>query len=306
MSKSNPKSPAGARKKREAGSAAVPGPAGPHPKAAVRQTSEKKQSAAELEPADPQTNLSHTEMEVHHHPQLEHKPKSWKEYLLEGFMIFIAVMMGFIAENIREDITNSEHARRLTLQLEHDLKADTVQLNEIFRAEIQIVNNNDTLFSLLQQPFEKADKKRIQKLVADSHSLWPFHPSAGAIAAIKNELHLKQLSNSDIIGYISTYEKHTELLRTVQDIALQYQRSFLDPFLRFHLTPDNLDAVFNHTADISGQMRNLTPEDLTQLRADMVLVRINSRELVTNNRKLMHDAESLLAYVKKQYHPGDE
>ncbi|MDB5286457.1 MAG: hypothetical protein JWR05_1406 [Mucilaginibacter sp.] len=306
MSKSNPKSPGGARKKREAGSAAVPGPAGPRPKAAVRQTSEKKQSAAEPEPADPQTNLPHTEMEVHHHPQLEHKPKSWKEYLLEGFMIFIAVMMGFIAENIREDITNSEHARRLTLQLVYDLKADTVQLNEIFRAEIQIVNNNDTLFSLLQQPFEKADKKRIQKLVAYSHSLWPFHPSAGAIAAIKNELHLKQLSNSDIIGYISTYEKHTELLRTVQDIALQYQRSFLDPFLRFHLTPDNLDAAFNHTAAISSQMRNLTPEDLTQLRADMVLVRINSRELVTNNRKLMHDAESLLAYVKKQYHPGDE
>ncbi|MFB9842968.1 hypothetical protein [Mucilaginibacter ginsenosidivorans] len=24
-------------------------------------------------------------MEVHHHPQLEHKPKPWKEYLLEGF-----------------------------------------------------------------------------------------------------------------------------------------------------------------------------------------------------------------------------
>jgi hypothetical protein len=304
MSKSNPKSPGGARKKRETEPAA--GPTDPRPAAAVRQRPKQRQPATEPEPADPQTNLSQTEMEVHHHPQLEHKPKSWKEYLLEGFMIFIAVMMGFIAENIREDITNSEHARRLTSQLVHDLKADTVQLNEIFRAEIQIVNNNDSLFSLLRQPFEKADNKRIQKLVADSHSLWPFHPSAGAIAAIKNELHLKQLSNSDIIGYISTYEKHTELLRTVQDIALQYQRSFLDPFLRLHLTPDNLDAAFNHTATISGQMRNLTPEDLTQLRADMVLVRINSRELVTNNRKLMHDAESLLVYVKKQYHPIDE
>ncbi len=53
-------------------------------------------------------------MEVQHHPQLEHKHKAWKEYLLEGFMIFIAVMMGFIAENIREDITNREHVKQLT------------------------------------------------------------------------------------------------------------------------------------------------------------------------------------------------
>jgi hypothetical protein len=43
-------------------------------------------------------------MEVHH-PHLAHKEKPWKEYLLEGLMIFLAVSMGFIAENIREHIS---------------------------------------------------------------------------------------------------------------------------------------------------------------------------------------------------------
>ena len=49
-------------------------------------------------------------MEVNHHLQLEnkHKHKLWKEYLLEGLMIFIAVMLGFIAENIRENLTVKE------------------------------------------------------------------------------------------------------------------------------------------------------------------------------------------------------
>ena len=45
-------------------------------------------------------------MEVHHHPKLDHKP--WKEYFLEGLMIFIAVCMGFIAENIREHISDKK------------------------------------------------------------------------------------------------------------------------------------------------------------------------------------------------------
>jgi hypothetical protein len=243
-----------------------------------------------------------TEMEVHHHPQLEHKPKPWKEYLLEGFMIFIAVFMGFIAENIREDISNNEHVRQLSSRLVQDLKADTAQLASIREGETQIIKNNDTLFSLLQQPLAGADLKRIQKFIADSHSIWLFHPSMGAIVAIKNELHLKQFSDSEIISYISKYEGHIELLHTVQDIALQYQRSFLDPFLYQHFTPANLNAVFAKTPLADGKMRNLTQEELTQLAAQMVLIRINSNELITNNLRLKNDAVELLRYIRKQYH----
>ena len=34
-------------------------------------------------------------MEVHHHPKVE--KKNFKEYLFEGLMIFLAVMLGFFA-----------------------------------------------------------------------------------------------------------------------------------------------------------------------------------------------------------------
>jgi hypothetical protein len=240
-------------------------------------------------------------MEVHHHPQLEHKHKPWKEYVLEGFMIFVAVMMGFIAENIREGIDNSEHAKQLTTQLVQDLKADTAQLNEIYRTESQIVENNDTLFTLLQQPLQNADTKRIQHFIANSHSMWPFHPSLGAMGAIKNELHLKQFSNSEIISYFSRYERHIELLHTVQDINLQYQRNYLDPFLTAHFIPANLDAAFMKSSVPNGQMRNLTQADIDQLAADVVLIRIVTREMVIDNVRLKKDATDMLKYVIKQF-----
>ncbi|MXV50975.1 hypothetical protein GS399_08325 [Pedobacter sp. HMF7647] len=260
-----------------------------------------KSPAPSTEEINPQKPAPVTDMEVHHHPRLDHNPKPWKEYLLEGFMIFVAVMMGFIAENIREEITNNEHTRQLTSQLVTDLKADTVHLNEIYEEEKKIMRSNDSLFSLLSQPLKTADMLRIQKAIIGSHNLWPFHPSAGAVSAIKNELHLKQFSESHIIKYISAYEAHTELVRTVQDIALQYQRNFLDPFLRYHFTPDNLNAAFYHSSPLTAQMRNLNQENLTQLRADMVLIRINTKELIDDNRKLKADAVSMLEYVVKQY-----
>src|SRR5665213_2831004 len=71
-------------------------------------------------------------MEVHHHPQLEHKPKPWKEYLLEGLMIFLAVFMGFIAENIREKISDHEREKQYMESLVKDLASDTVGLKAGF------------------------------------------------------------------------------------------------------------------------------------------------------------------------------
>lgn len=41
-------------------------------------------------------------MEVHHHQHISKHAKPWKEYLLEGLMIFIAVTLGYAAENMRE------------------------------------------------------------------------------------------------------------------------------------------------------------------------------------------------------------
>jgi len=254
----------------------------------------------------PETVSPTPEMEVHHHPQLEHKPKPIKEYLLEGFMIFIAVMMGFIAENIREGIDNNEQVQQLTSQLVQDLKADTAILNGNNAETAKILAANDSLFYLLQQPLAKADTKKIQKFAADSHSMWPFHPSGGAIAAIKNELHLKKFSDSKIISYIAKYESHIELIHTAQDITLVYQRNYLDPFLSLHFTPANLDAAFNRGVIPSVQMRNLTQADMTQLAADMVLIKVNTNEMIRDTKWLKEDAVNLLQYVKEQYHPDGE
>jgi hypothetical protein len=240
-------------------------------------------------------------MEVHHHPDLHHQKKPWKEYLLEGFMIFIAVMMGFIAENIREDITNNQHAHELTSQLVVDLKADTSRLNKVIDAQTKIRQANDSLFTLLQRPLATADLNQIQELIINSHNLWTFHPAGGAIGAIKNELHLKQFGHSELISHIADYESNIDLLHTVQDIYLQYQHNMLDVFLRQHFTPANLRAAFDHKPLPDARMRNLTQAGLTQLAADIVLIRLVSDELVRDDISVKENAVRLLKYTTLKY-----
>src|ERR1700749_4230907 len=86
-------------------------------------------------------------MEVHHHPDVE--KKSFKEYLLEGLMIFLAVTMGFFAESIRENITKHEKEQHLMEMLVEDLKADLPKLDSAIDKNYKKMNRLDTLRLLI-------------------------------------------------------------------------------------------------------------------------------------------------------------
>src|SRR5580698_8981493 len=86
-------------------------------------------------------------MEVHHHPEVE--KKGFKEYLLEGLMIFIAVMMGFFAESLREHISENSRAKEYAATLYSDLKADTIGLDKYLKRINFGAANVDTLMKLL-------------------------------------------------------------------------------------------------------------------------------------------------------------
>src|SRR3569833_2429058 len=114
-------------------------------------------------------------MEVHHHPEIE--KKGFKEYLLEGLMIFVAVMMGFIAESVRENITNGEHAKKLTVQLVRDLQNDTTILNKKMLYERTAAKRNDSLFDMLQQPLDKIVRIRLQQHKKKTKKQKKFYPT---------------------------------------------------------------------------------------------------------------------------------
>jgi hypothetical protein len=239
-------------------------------------------------------------MEVHHHPEVE--KKGFKEYILEGLMIFLAVMMGFFAESIRENITNGEHAKQLTMQLVRDLKNDTMILRENAAFERIMDKMDDSLFNMLQQPLEKIDRKRMQHLILKAYSLKLFYPSLGAIDAIKNELHIKQFANSKIAMYMNNYEDRAKVLKELEDIQKQNLSNYVGGFLKNHFTPANMHASFYDEKPISnGDMRNLTQDDLTRFSVELTLIEGFNKDLISYDKKLQANAVELINYVKKQY-----
>jgi hypothetical protein len=67
-------------------------------------------------------------MEVHKHSHHVTHKKKWAEYLLEFFMLFLAVALGFIAENYREHLVNREIEKRNIESFFSNLREDSVAL----------------------------------------------------------------------------------------------------------------------------------------------------------------------------------
>src|SRR5215467_8364072 len=93
-------------------------------------------------------------MEIHH-PKVE--KKSFKEYFLEGLMIFLAVTLGFFAENLREKISNHEREINYMHGIVSDLKADTSTIRQLKpRQDILLKHFNAALAIPPQQLHESA------------------------------------------------------------------------------------------------------------------------------------------------------
>jgi len=89
-------------------------------------------------------------MEVHHHPDLHHKKKNFKEYFLEFLMIFLAVTLGFIAENIREHLADKTKEIDFIVSLKEDVLSDTASLQQVIPENQRQFEKLDSLYSLLQ------------------------------------------------------------------------------------------------------------------------------------------------------------
>src|ERR1044072_6309926 len=98
--------------------------------------------------ADAVNKIQATEnMEVHKHPHhITHK-KKWREYLLEVLMLFLAVFLGFIAENQREHFVEHQREKKFAGRLLSDLRQDSL----FFESRIQLLQKRQNAHKLFME-----------------------------------------------------------------------------------------------------------------------------------------------------------
>lgn len=175
-------------------------------------------------------------MEVHHHPHSE--KKGLKEYLLEGLMIFLAVSMGFIAENIREKFIENERAHELAESLYQEVYADSVKLQKISTIrdiKEKALNNLINYFkdsSLINTSHHFYRKFTWTFVIQNATN---FEPADGILTQLRNSGSLRYFKNNLLQKECGELSVAIAKIRNREEFEVQYFQQYVRPVaLKFY------------------------------------------------------------------------
>jgi len=260
-------------------------------------------------------------MEVHKHPHHVTHKKKWGEYLLEFFMIFLAVFLGFVAENKREHMVEEDRAKQYAKSLISDLRNDTVMVNDHIQ---QITRNMNRIDSLCGYVYDKSLNQINNFDLIYKSSIGSYNPytwNRATLEQIKSSGSLRYFNDS-IVKKISAYDAFT---RHMDDDYQVDEDQNSKPFTKREQILDmnypgrlvvflysKYDSLKN--AAYYEEMRNLNKplvaKDINDIKV-LVNEAVQLRALIRIRRdielpRLVKDATELIELLKEEYHLKDE
>lgn len=203
-------------------------------------------------------------MEVHHH---SNHPKKWKEYFVEFLMLFLAVSMGFVAENIREKHVENERSEELIQAFIIDIKENQKQLDSLILQNQKQSSYFDSLsivHATIKEPIDLYE-------LANTLDFWMYRfiNRKTIFEQMKSSGALRYIQDKDMLKAILTYEEHASLAeaRSLETETQQYFDQFrpdlikiLPPsFFIYRGTVEKKYNQFNSVKNVSfhpGFMKN--------------------------------------------------
>ena len=254
-------------------------------------------------------------MEVHHHPDLHHKRKKWREYFLEFLMIFLAVTLGFFAESYREHIVKKETEKQSIESLVKCLASDTTQLENVIRANIKVVGQLDSLVQLRNADLSIEVNKRnfLRHSIVGFSEDWYFNTNDAALQQLKSSGTLRLIRKQNIVDSIFKYElENKTLISQQEDLYFLFKESFTDykkavglffyrdtTVMKYSFGYDNSDVEF----------RNIDPVSLSTDKEKINLLFGNAALMAGPQEAYIHlmqdqlsYGKNLIAFLKEEYH----
>ncbi len=164
--------------------------------------------AATAATGQPQTSNLKTEtqdMEVHHHGHV-HEKKKWKEYLFQFLMLFLAVTLGFLAENQREHYIENERMHRFLKSMQLDIESNRIVLDSAIRENGKMIIAYDSLVNQLNTNVPTFDRAAFARRLG---AVWlrGFINRNETFEQMKTSGSLRYITNFDLLTAILDYQR---------------------------------------------------------------------------------------------------
>ena len=199
--------------------------------------------------ADTETLNSNQEtenMEVHKHPHHVTHKKKWVEYLLEFFMLFFAVFLGFVAENIREHSIENERAKELAVSFYNELKGDSISI----QTAIGNRQRKDAAFSYMKKYFRDSSITQCSKAFSinffyafATYSPSIFEPNDAILNQLKNSGSLRYFKNQVLQELTGKLSVAISKLKNRNEMEWTQVHEIINPFYIKHNDQNWVDKI---------------------------------------------------------------
>ena len=209
-------------------------------------------------------------MEVHHHTDLHHKSKKWKDYVLEFLMIFLAVTLGFFAEGLREHILEKRIEKEYMESFVADLGADIQKFEVIIPIEENSIKGLDTLLNIITQAPYNDNSIRTMYYLSRKYtmSIEPMSYSLGTITQLKNSGGLRLISNKEASDSITLYNKTVDAIMSILNFA---EHDFMIPSIKIGNKIFNAKYLLEYTGETVINLLN-SPGKIDLLTKDEAVI----------------------------------
>ena len=224
------------------------------------------------------------------------RPKVYKKiskYLIEILVIFIGVMMAFIADNWRENNQDREDFRKIMYEIEKDIRLDSI---EMLDDKSRVIHQINCLDMFLDDSIWEAYTLENKAIKTCFESIlffdWPDYVLTGF-----NQLLTSKIVSSDygdeLMAYIYEYYQWTDYhyLRKNQAVADTYdlQQYFIDN----GFPPLEDDALSENEIEAFNRLRK-DPNFIAQLK----YLQLNRKEELRIYENMQRKSNNLLAMFK--------
>ncbi len=166
-------------------------------------------------------------MEVHHHPKIE--KKGFKEYFLEFLMLFLAVTLGFFAENIREHFSEQKAVHQYLQTFSQELLRNKgILKNEktFLTTQLPLI---DSLANIFYEEKENLDLNRTLSLFHETIHIYTPGIETAAYQQMINAGGLKSINNIPLKDSLALYIDQVEKYKAFnQYLTNQVTNAFSD------------------------------------------------------------------------------
>lgn len=192
------------------------------------------------------------------------KLKSWKIYAFEFLMIFLAVFLGFIAENVREDFAERKYAAELAKSFYEELKNDSIQVAQKITGRIRKEQAITYMISFFKDSSLTTSSKPlavnfIYAMAARTPII--FTPRTVVLEQLKSSGSIRYFKNEKLQKLIGDLSISIDYIHTRQEYENTIFYNYIETIMTSHMDFEFQFKLWGQSENIFGRLSEYEASD---------------------------------------------